>query len=146
MTDQPQLTLGIFSCLFLDVKHLKPSLANFPKVWYTLIRKRKGVATMEMSYHCRIERANRVQHIVNEIGMGQVVKVKFVRYCYTCITDTGITIIKTADKLKVVTMYVTTYRELVAVYEGTKKIPPYLKKRVDRNQTYYIREGKTIWA
>jgi hypothetical protein len=101
---------------------------------------------MEMSYHCRIERADRVQHIVSEIGMGQVVKEKFVRNCYTCITDTGITIIKTADKLKVVTMYVTTYRELVAVYEGTKKIPPYLKKKVDRNQTFFTNDGKTIWA
>ena len=96
---------------------------------------------MEMSYHCRIERADRVQHIVNEIGMGQIIKEKFVRNCYTCITDTGITIIKTA-----VTMYVTTYRELVAVYEGTKKIPSYLKKRVDRNQTRYTENGKTIWA
>ena len=101
---------------------------------------------MEMSYHCRVERAERVQHIVDEIGLGQVVKEKFIHSCYTCITDTGITIIKTADKLKVVTMYVTTYRELVAVYEGTKKIPPYLKKKVDRNQTFFTCEGKTIWA
>lgn len=146
MTDQPQLMLGIFSCLFLDVKHLFLTLAILPKVCYTIHRKRKGDVTMEMSYHCRIERADRVQHIVNEIGMGQIIKEKFVRNCYTCITDTGITIIKTADKLKVVTMYVTTYRELVAVYEGTKKIPSYLKKRVDRNQTRYTENGKTIWA
>lgn len=101
---------------------------------------------MEMSYHCRVERAERLQGIVNQIGIGQVVKEKFVRNCFTCITDTGITIIKTADKLKVVTMYVTTYRELVTVYEGTKKIPPYLKKKVDRNQTFFTRNGKTIWA
>ena len=101
---------------------------------------------MEMTYHCEVERANRVQHIIDKIGLGQIVKEKFVRSCYTCITDTGITIIKTADKLKVITMYVTTYRELVAIYEGTKKIPPYLKKKVDRNQTFFTREGKTIWA
>ena len=101
---------------------------------------------MEMTYHCRIERATRVQRIVEEIGMGQIVKEKFIHNCYTCITDTGITIIKTADKLKVVTIYVTTFRELVTIYEGTKKIPPYLKKRVDRNQTRYTENGKTIWA
>ena len=99
-----------------------------------------------MTYHCGVERANRVQNIINKIGIGQIVKEKFVRGCYTCITDTGITIIKTADKTKVVTMYVTTYRELVAIYEGTKKIPPYLKKKVDRNQTSYTAGGKTIWA
>ena len=101
---------------------------------------------MEMTYHCRVERATRVQRIVEEIGMGQIVKEKFIHNCYTCITDTGITIIKTADKLKVVTIYVTTFRELVTIYEGTKKIPPYLKKRVDRNQTRYTEDGKTIWA
>ena len=101
---------------------------------------------MEMTYHCRVERATRIQRIVEEIGMGQIVKEKFVHNCYTCITDTGITIIKTADKLKVVTIYVTTFRELVTIYEGTKKIPPYLKKRVDRNQTRYTENGKTIWA
>lgn len=101
---------------------------------------------MEMTYHCAIERANRIQHIVNQIGLGQVVKEKFVRGCYSCITDTGITIVKTADKAKIVTMYVTTYRELVAIYEGPKKIPPFLKKKVDRNQTFFTHQGKTIWA
>ena len=101
---------------------------------------------MEMSYHCRVERKDRVQHIIDTIGLGQVVKEQFARERYICITDTGVTIIKSADKTKVITMYVTTYRELVSVYGGQKKIPPYLKKKVDRNQTFYTKEGKTIWA
>ena len=101
---------------------------------------------MEMSYHCRVERKDRVQHIIDTIGLGQVVKEQFTRERYICITDTGVTIIKSADKTKVITMYVTTYRELVSVYGGQKKIPPYLKKKVDRNQTFYTKEGKTIWA
>ena len=100
---------------------------------------------MEMTYHVRVQRANRVQHIVDEIGIGQVVKERFANGSYTCITDTGITIIKTADKLKVITMYVTTQRELVAVYGGTKKIPSFLRKRVDHNQSKFTSEGKTIW-
>lgn len=100
---------------------------------------------MEMTYHVSVQRANRVQHIISEIGMGQIVKEKYVNGCYTCITDTGITIIKSADKLKMITMYVTTYRELLAVYNGTKKIPPYLRKRVDHNQSLFTRAGKTIW-
>ena len=100
---------------------------------------------MEMTYHVSVQRANRVQHIISEIGMGQIVKEKYVNGCYTCITDTGITIIKSADKLKMITMYVTTYRELLAVYNGTKKIPPYLRKRVDHNQSLFTQAGKTIW-
>jgi len=100
---------------------------------------------MEMTYHCQVQRVNRVQHIISEIGIGQIVKEKYLHGRYTCITDTGITLIKTEDKLKIITMYVTTYHELVKIYDGTKKIPPYLKKRVDRNQTYYTEKGKTIW-
>lgn len=99
----------------------------------------------ELSYHCAIERGGRVQAIINQIGIGQVVKEKFVRGCFTCITDTGVTIIKSADKLRVVTMYVTTASELVSVYEGTKKIPSYLRRKVDHNQSLFTAHGKTIW-
>ena len=107
---------------------------------------------MEMTYHCKVERAERIQKIIALIGLGQVVREKYYRQSnlaghgkYVCITDTGITIVKSEDKQKVITMYVTTYRELVAIYGGEKKIPPYLRKKVDRNQTKYIHNGKTIW-
>ena len=99
----------------------------------------------EYTYHCRVERANRVQHIINEIGMGQVVKKSYTAGKYLCITDTGITIIKDANETKIITMYVTTYRELVAVFNGEKKIPPYLKKKVNHNQSKFTSQGKTIW-
>jgi hypothetical protein len=101
---------------------------------------------MEKTYHVAVERANRVQNIIDQIGIGQVVKEKFANGCYTCITDTGVTLIKSADKLKLVTMYVTTYKELVAVYNGPKKIPPYLRKKVDHNQSLFTKAGKTIWG
>ncbi len=107
----------------------------------------------QMTYHVAIQRKERVQHIINEIGMGQIIKEKYIGYGiggqpgrYICITDTGITIIKTEDKLKIITMYVTTQKELVQVYGGTKKIPNFLKKKVDHNQSLYTKEGKTIWA
>ncbi len=105
---------------------------------------------MEMTYHVQYQRANRVKHIVEEIGIGQVVREKYMRAGmepgkYICITDTGITLVKSEDKTKLVTMYVTTQRELVAVFGGPKKIPTYLKKKVDRNQSKFVKEGKTIW-
>lgn len=106
---------------------------------------------MEMSYHVQVERKERVQHIVEEIGLGQIVKEKYVRFSleqagrWVCLTDTGITIVKTEDKQKVITMYVTTQRELVSVFGGTKKVPPFLKKKVDYNQSKYTERGKTIW-
>ena len=109
---------------------------------------------MVMTYHCEVERRARIQKIIEKIGIGQVIIERYYRSpekirtgqtgTYTCITDTGITIIKSEDK-KIVTMYVTTQRELVAVYGGTKRIPPFLKKRVSRNETFYIKEGKTTF-
>lgn len=106
---------------------------------------------MEMTYHVAVQRADRVKHIIEEIGMGQIIKEKYIHYhigqagCYLCLTDTGITIVKSEDKLKIITMYVTTQKELVAIYGGTKKIPPFLRKKVDHNQSKYTQAGKTIW-
>ena len=106
---------------------------------------------MNMTYHCEVHRADRVKHIIEEIGVGQVIKEKYVRYNigeagrYICLTDTGITIIKSEDKSTIITMYVTTQRELVAVFGGTKKVPTYLRKKVDHNQSKFTEKGKTIW-
>ena len=105
---------------------------------------------MEMTYHVQYQRAERIKHIIEEIGIGQVVREKYMQAGtsagkYICITDTGITLVKSEDKTKLVTMYVTTQRELVMVYGGTKKIPAFLKKKVDHNQSKFVKEGKTIW-
>lgn len=106
---------------------------------------------MKMSYHCQVQRADRVQHIINDIGLGQIVKEKYMRSDlskpgrYLCVTDTGITIVKSEDKQTIITMYVTTQKELVMLYAGTKKIPHFLRKRVDTNQSKYTEAGKTIW-
>lgn len=106
----------------------------------------------QMTYHVAVQRANRVQHIVEEIGIGQVIKEKYIGYGigaqagrYICLTDTGITIIKDEAKVKIITIYVTTQKELVSVYGGTKKIPPFLRKKVDHNQSKFTQAGKTIW-
>lgn len=81
---------------------------------------------MEMTYHVAVQRADRVKHITEEIGLGQIIKEKYTRFNldqagrWVCLTDTGVTIIKTEDKLKIITMYVTTQKELVLVYGGAK--------------------------
>ena len=107
---------------------------------------------MEMTYHCEVERAERVKNIIEKIGIGQVVKEVYKMDFeknkagkYICITDTGITLIKSEDKKTIITMYVTTYRELVAAYNGTKSTPTYLQKKVDRNHSHFTKNVKTIW-
>lgn len=109
----------------------------------------------KMTYHCEVVRQERIRNIINKIGMGQVIKEKYIHTIeqmqkgipgtFTCITDTGITIIKSEDKQKIITIYVTSYRELVAIFNGAKNIPTYLRKKVDHNQSLFIKEGKTIW-
>lgn len=105
----------------------------------------------QMTYHVAVQRANRVKHIIDDIGIGQIIKEKYVRFSleqagrWVCLTDTGITIIKDEPKEKVITMYVTTQRELVSVFGGVKKVPSFLKKKVDHNQSKYTDRGKTIW-
>ena len=105
----------------------------------------------QMTYHVAVQRANRVQHIIDDIGLGQIVKEKYTRFSleqagrWVCLTDTGITIIKDEPKEKIITMYVTTQRELVAVFGGAKKVPAFLRKKVDYNQSKYTEGGKTIW-
>ena len=105
----------------------------------------------QMTYHVAVQRADRVKHIVDDIGIGQVIKEKYVRFSleqagrWVCLTDTGITIVKDEAKEKIITMYVTTQRELVSVFGGTKKVPSFLRKKVDYNQSKYTERGKTIW-
>lgn len=109
---------------------------------------------MEMTYHCKTQRAARVQKIIENIGIGQVIRERYCRSAeqiksgeagrYQCLTDTGIILILSEDKKTIVTMYVATYREALKIYGGTK-IPPYLHKKIDRNQSYYTECGKTIW-
>ena len=105
----------------------------------------------KMTYHVSVQRADRVKHIIEDIGIGQIIKEKYVRFSlneagrWVCLTDTGITIIKDEQKEKIITMYVTTQRELVAVFGGTKKVPAFLRKKVDYNQSKYTERGKTIW-
>lgn len=105
----------------------------------------------QMTYHVSVQRADRVKHIIEDIGIGQIVKEKYVRFSlneagrWVCLTDTGITIVKDEAKEKIITMYVTTQRELVSVFGGTKKVPSFLRKKVDYNQSKYTERGKTIW-
>lgn len=108
-----------------------------------------------LSKHCEIYRANRLEHMKNEIGLGQIVREKYIHTAsqiaageagrYLCVTDTGIMIVKSEDKSTIITMYVATYRELVSIYGGARNIPKYLHKKVDRNQSKYTDKGKTIW-
>lgn len=135
-----------------------PKSLDFSHIYAIIVsEQRKGVSNMEleMTYHCKVERKDRVQRIIDTIGLGQIVKKKYMRSTqdalagkpghFICITDTGITLVKDEKTDIIITMYVTTYKQLLEVYGSQKSIPTLLRKRVDRNQSFYIKDGKTIW-
>lgn len=109
--------------------------------------------TATMTSHCANERFQRIQNIVKYIGLGNVIKERTeistnTRYAkkIVCVTDTGITVVKSEDRMKVITIYVTTINELIRVYDGRRNIPEQIWNKVQYNQTRYIRNGKTIWS
>ena len=99
---------------------------------------------MEMTYHAKVERIDRRMMIEQRIGIGNVIRESYHNHAYNCITDTGIVIIKDEKKEKIITMYVATRRNLMAIYGGLKKVPPYLIRKVDHNQSLFTNNGKTI--
>lgn len=105
-----------------------------------------------MTSHCANDRFERVQRIIAEIGLGNIVQERLecstnarFKFKYVCITNTGITVVKSQDKQKIITIYVTTINELVRVYNGRMNIPETLWNKVVYNQNRYVRNGKTIW-
>lgn len=107
---------------------------------------------MMYSNHCVKDRYERIQFIINYIGIGEIIQERkelsnnsFHPYKYLCVTNTGITIVKSEDKSKVITVYVTTQKELIRVYNGRNNIPQKLWDKVTINEQRYTRNGKTIW-
>lgn len=106
-----------------------------------------------MSYHFRVERAERREAISAAVGYGTIIKEKYTRTSeqimknisgrYMCVTDTGIIIIKNETKDVIITAYVATMRELLSIYNGMNNIPKFLRTKCDRNQIKYIKNGKT---
>jgi hypothetical protein len=86
-----------------------------------------------MSKHLRTERIDRAEYIATTIGIGKEVirKEKKGRDSYSCLTDTGVVIIRGFDN-SIITMYIATMAQATAIAEGN--LPKYLKDVVRRNE------------
>lgn len=110
---------------------------------------------MTISYHAREERKARVEWIEKYVGYGQVIKEMYGCYIggmiYSGIlpqnrqavifqlTDTGIVFVKAEDNIDfLITLFPCNPKNLLQFYNGnSKKIPSFLKKKVDRNFSNY---------
>ena len=94
-----------------------------------------------MTYHARFDRTNRIEYIINTIGIGNVVaEISTVdnqgRKGFQKLTDTGVIIILSGDNKTIVTAYIATPDQACAVYKTAKKVsrmPDGLYSRVRKN-------------
>jgi len=94
---------------------------------------------MKFSEHLRNDRSGRIAFIEKTVGFGRIVKelyrIKNNRAEWCCITDTGVMVIKNANKSKIVTMWIATLGQLEQVYLD-EVIPKNLYTVVKNNRIY----------
>lgn len=91
-----------------------------------------------MTYHARIERADRLTYIAMNVGFGEIVLEHIHEddpYKVDCLTDTGVLIIKNAVSGTIITAYVPNIDKVIAIYRkmGYERMPTYMINRVRKN-------------
>ena len=91
---------------------------------------------IEFSNHCIEERSERVYEIASTIGFGKIMQYFPGAYEVKAITDTGVLLIMTPNKKKIITLYVMTMAQAKKIFKG--EVPAQLKKTLRR----YEKKGK----
>ena len=91
---------------------------------------------IEFSNHCIEERIGRVYEIASTIGFGEIIQYFPGAHEVKAITDTGVLLIMTPNKKKIITLYVVTMAQAKKIFKG--EVPAQLKKTLRR----YEKKGK----
>ena len=91
---------------------------------------------IEFSNHCIEERTERVYEIASTIGFGKIMQYFQGAHEVKAITDTGVLLIMTPNKKKIITLYVVTMAQAKKIFKG--EVPAQLKKALRR----YEKKGK----
>lgn len=86
-----------------------------------------------MSKHLKEERLDRLVAIGTTIGFGNVIKEAVHREATAMVTDTGVVYIVNKTQKFVITAYVATVDEIIAIYNGKNNIPSCLFAKVKKN-------------
>ena len=89
------------------------------------------INSLTFSFHAYNDRADRIATIDNYIGWGQIVKEKYYKNAYHCLTDTGVILIVDDSRSTILTLYMADRRALQAFYAGSA--PQYLVNKVKYN-------------
>ena len=86
----------------------------------------------KISRHCCEDRSDRMVYIATTIGFGEIVVERYQaeRGSWACITDTGVIFVKDFYKEKIITGYIGTYDQILAICSGNI---PYSLRRVVKN-------------
>ena len=98
-----------------------------------------------MTYHARIERADRLTYIAMNMGFGEVVleHKNTTSHRLECITDTGVLIVK-ASNGAIVTAYIPSIDKVMAIYrqEGYSRIPTQMMAKITKNAKHQKMQDK----
>lgn len=95
--------------------------------------------------HCGVDRSDRWVFIEKTVGRGNIIKeVRQVdekgRVSWQCLTDTGVLMVLSEDKKKVITVYIASQPKVSAMYQG--KTPSWLIAKVRNNRKYAEQQNK----
>lgn len=96
----------------------------------------------EMTYHAKIERKTRINYIEKTIGIGNPIATTISRYekdSLRTLTDTGVIIITNIYTKRIITMFIASINQGVAVYkEGkqAKQVPKNIMRTLYNNINY----------
>ena len=85
---------------------------------------------IEFSNHCIEERTERVYEIASTIGFGEIMQYFPGAHEVKAITNTGVLLIMTPNKKKIITLYVVTMAKEKKIFKG--EVPAQLKKTLNR--------------
>lgn len=93
---------------------------------------------MELTYHAREERLDRLASAVECLGMSKIIfEAPDRRYkdSVRCLTSTGIIFVKNERTGKLITGFMATIPQVMALYmkNGYKRVPPKIYARVQKN-------------
>ena len=87
--------------------------------------------------HLTEDRMERVVFIATTVGFGEIIEEFYVEdnhgKHFECVTSTGVIIVKSLDKLTIVTMYVARHNQIKRLYKE-REIPNGLKVVIKRNE------------
>ena len=98
-----------------------------------------------ITYHISEDRIDRAVFIMQTIGIGKIIKeVRQVdekgRVGWQCLTDTGVLMVLSEDKKKVITVYIASQPKVSAMYQG--KTPSWLIAKVRNNRKYAEQQNR----